>query len=402
MPYYAWNGVTLTGNYQKGTVFSRSEKDLEQYLLKQDIALVGSKQYRVRWWQHSSVPLSLKIHFFRQLATLLASGVFLSQALDSVSQGMKNSLLFQKISVELADKVQQGTSFSVALAGYDGMFDTVIIQMVAVGEQTGTLAATLTTLCHQLEAKRDWQARIRSALVLPIMTFCFFMCCATLLLVCIVPRFITIFEHHKAELPYATKQLIALSAFVSSYHCLIGCVVLCVLLRAVCRYAFYAGGKQITDRYILRIPWLNTLVRTYVVAQAFRALVMLITQGVQVVEALRMVRLTTAHTVLKEQLLYVEYQMRAGVPMSQAMQQLHAPLFDEELIAAVRIGEKSGNAGAMLQPTVDEYAERVKLTFVTSIALLNPILMVAMGLLVAFLIIAVYLPVFSLASSVSW
>lgn len=400
MPYYAWKGVTLTGEFEKGRLFCRSLQELDQQLLKHDIALLQSREFSLHWWQRSPISMNLKVQFFRQLATLITSGVFLSQALDIISEGMSSNIRFQKIITELADKVQQGISFSTALTEYPQVFDTFMVQMAEVGGQTGSLAGALTVLCHQLETKRDWHARIRSALLLPAFTFLFFLSVATLLVVCIIPRFVSLFEMHKAELPYATKKLIALSETMCSYGFVIfiAAVFLCLLL--LYNYTRHGKGKAWVDVYMLRIPYIGSLITSYVIAQAFQALVMLISTGMQLIVAVRTVRLTVTHTVLKEQLLYIEYQIEAGISMSQAMQQLHATMFDQELIAAVRIGEKSGNLAAMLKPAVDGYAEKVKHSFLSMTTLLNPVLMIIMGLLITALIIAVYMPIFGLAQIV--
>lgn len=400
MPYYAWKGVTLTGDFEKGRLFCRSLQELDQQLLKHDVALLQSREFSLHWWQKSSISMHLKLQFFRQLATLITSGVFLSQALDIVSQGMSSNVRFQKIITELADEVQQGISFATALARHPQVFDTFMIQMAEVGGQTGSLASALTVLCHQLDRKRDWHTRIRSALLLPVFTFLFFLSVATLLVVCIIPRFVSLFEIHNAELPYATKKLIALSEVMSSYYFFIGVVLTCLCIGILYRYVQYGKGKAFVDANMLRIPLIGDLIRSYVIAQAFQALVMLISTGMQLIVAVRTVRLTVMHTVLKEQLLYIEHQISAGISMSQAMQQLHATMFDQELIAAMRIGEKSGNLAAMLKPAVDGYTEKVKRSFFSMTTLLNPILMIIMGLLITALIIAVYMPIFGLAQIV--
>lgn len=397
MPYYAWKGVTLTGTLCAGHLFARSEYDLDKQLFECDIALLHSRQKKLLWWHRLPVDSQFKIQFFRQLALLSSSGIFLSEALTLMSRHAHNKPRVQQVMIDLVDKVQQGIPLSVALAAYPHLFDKLMIQMAHVGGDTGTLAAALNALCDDLEMKRDLRARVRSALLLPSFTFLFFMVIATVLVVVVLPRFIPVFSMYGADLPWATKKLLALSDALRGWAMpffVAGCAACLLALRW---YAYTKRGKAVIDRMLVRLPWVGDVIRRSAIATTLRAIAMLMTSGMSLVNALHTVGSTVDNTVLQQQCLYIEQQVIAGAPLSQAMQQIHGGMFDQELIAAVRIGESSAHLSAILTRTSSMYYEQVKQDLIRVTTLLNPCLTIILGLMITALIVAVYLPIFSLS-----
>lgn len=397
MPYYAWKGVTLTGALRSGHLFARSEQDLDRQLFACDIALLASRAKKLRWWHRLPVDSQFKIQFFRQLALLSSSGIFLSEALTLMSRHAHSKPRVQEIMIDLVDNVQQGIPLSVALAAYPHLFDKLMIQMAHVGGDTGTLAAALNALCDDLEMKRDLRTRVRSAVLLPSFTFLFFMGIATVLVVVVLPRFAPVFSMYGADLPWATTKLLALSDALRGWAIpfFIVCSAACIVL--VRWYARSKRGKQMIDGLLLRLPFVGDVMRRSVVASMLRAIAMLMANGMSLVNALHTVGSTVDNTVLQKQCFYIEQQVIAGAPLSQAMQQIDGALFDQELIAAVRIGESSANLPAILTRTSDMYYEQVKNDLIRVTTLLNPCLTIILGLMITALIVAVYLPIFSLS-----
>lgn len=397
MPYYAWKGVTLTGALRTGHLFARSEKDLDKQLFACDVALLGSRAKKLRWWHRLPADSQFKIQFFRQLALLSSSGIFLSEALILMSRHAHSKPRVQQIMIDLVDAVQQGVPLSVALSAYPHLFDKLMIQMAHVGGDTGALAAALNALCDDLEMRRDLRTRVRSAVVLPSFTFLFFMGIATVLVVVVLPRFAPVFSMYGADLPWATKKLLALSDALRGWTMpfFVMCTAACVWL--VRWYARSSKGKQVIDVLLLRLPFVGNVMRRSAVASTLRAIAMLMTNGMSLVNALHTVGSTVDNKVLQKQCLYIEQQVIAGASLSQAMQQIDDGMFDQELIAAVRIGESSAHLSAILTRTSDMYYEQVKNDLIRVTTLLNPCLTIILGLMITALIVAVYLPIFSLS-----
>lgn len=397
MPYYVWKGVTLTGALRTGHLFARSEHDLDKQLFACDIALLKSRAKKLRWWHRLPADSQFKIQFFRQLALLSSSGIFLSEALILMSRHAHSKPRVQEIMIDLVDTVQQGVPLSIALAAYPHLFDKFMIQMAHVGGDTGTLAAALNALCDDLEMKHDLRSRVRSAMLLPSFTFLFFMAVATVLVLVVLPRFAPVFSMYGADLPWATKQLLALSDALRGWTMpfFVMCTAVCVLF--IRWYAYTKRGKEVIDNLFLRLPFVGDAVRRSAVASTLRAIAMLMANGMSLVNALHTVGSTVDNCVLKKQCLYIEQQVIAGASLSQAMQQIDGGMFDQELIAAVRIGESSAHLSAILTRTSDMYYEQVKNDLIRVTTLLNPCLTIILGLMITALIVAVYVPIFSLS-----
>ncbi len=398
MPYYAWKGVTLTGDLRKGSLCARSQEDLEHQLLARDIAVMYSRQKSIPWWHRLQADNQFKIAFFRQLTSLLSSGIFLSEALTLMSQQLQGKPRVQEMIIAIVEHVQQGTPLSIALAAYPQIFDPLTIQMAAVGGDTGSLAQALGALCDDLEMKQDIRSRMRSAALLPGITFLFFITIAAALVLLILPRFTAIFSMHGAEVPWATKQLLLLSDVLRSWVsvAVVATTIVCgVLVRW---YSKSVQGKPIIDRLVMRLPFIGAIMRRYVMGNALRSVSMLVGSGMPLVKALHVVARNSSNSQVRQQFLYVEQQVVAGASMSQAMQQIHESMFDPALIAAIRLAESSADLAPVLARIADIYYAQVKKDLLLVTTLLNPCLTIILGLMITALIMAVYVPIFSMST----
>lgn len=400
MPYYVWKGVTLAGAISKGALCARSPEDLDTQLFKRDIALLQHQEKKIPVWQRATFDESLKIQFFGQLATLLSSGVFLAEALELVSQQMQGKPRLQEIIITISDKVQQGVSFSNALAMYPDLFDPLTIQMARVGGDTGTLGVTLSLLCEDLEMKRDIKSRVRSALLLPVLTLLFFIMVAVFVVAVILPRFSSIFALYGANLPLATQRLLALSEFMRSWQLPLAVGAVAFIVSGVAAYVRTPHGSYWWNRLVVRMPWIGSVANAYRVAPALRSIALLLGRGMPLVTALQTVRMTTTHPLLHEQCSYLEQEVAAGESLSNAVQRMPSSMFGTELSAAARVGEASGNLAPMLMRVATSHYEQVKRELLRATALVQPFLMIVLGLMIMGLIMAIYMPIFSLSQVV--
>src|SRR5579872_1850639 len=169
MPYFNWHGIALSGASKKGKLFARTQNELDAILFKRDIALLDCSLASPSRWLRS-VSISTKIQFFRQLAALLQAGVLLPEALTIVTEQLDNPR-FQEVVYAVANQVHQGKSLGQAMAQYPQLFDSLMIHMVQVGHQAGALAAALDMLSDYLESVVAFQKKIRSAAIMPALTF---------------------------------------------------------------------------------------------------------------------------------------------------------------------------------------------------------------------------------------
>jgi type IV pilus assembly protein PilC len=398
MAYFKWYGVDMAGHDREGKMFARSEQELDELLLRQEVALISCGPVRQSFLKHS-VKLEDKIHFFRQLAALLDAGVMLPDALDILCELLTDIQLRSVIHSVSAD-VHGGIPLSDALTEHTQIFDDLMIRMIRVGQETGKLGAALEHLAAYLDTMNGFAKRLRTAAMLPLITFSFFVLITSIIFLVIVPRFTQIFRSMNKDVPTLTKLVVNVSdALRSGYAILIGSLCILVVLGIV-RYMKSVRGKPIFDAIILRIPWIGSLTKKSAMTCFLHSVSMLLGNGVLLVKALRIAGSEVKNGVVRQQIAELEQAVTAGVALSRAMSTISNTVFEADVIAIARVGEESGNLGLMLKKAAVIYEGKVNrsITFFTTI--FQPLLMIVLGLLITLLIFAVYVPVFNLASVV--
>ncbi len=396
MPYFSWVGVHLNGQRKKGTLFAQSAQELDALLFKQDIALLRSTENGSSWYVSTSVNNAVKIAFFRQLSVLLSAGVLLPQALVIVNAQM-NHRYFQEIIHGLVRDVHHGLSLSQAMEKHPQLFNSLMIQMVYVGQESGTLAASLGLLSDYVHVHQEFQRQLRSAALMPLITLGFFVVIALVIFMVVIPRFAALFASVNHELPYLTKLLIAFSGFMASANVLYVGIVLLAFGAGLTWYSRTARGRRRIDACYVRIPYVHTIIKNSNVVYFLRSIAMLLEAGLPVLTAVHMSRHAFANKALAHSSRYVEQEIEAGSSLSEALALHPQQLFGPEILAMVHIGQESGNLSGMLIHAATEYHQKVKHSLAKLTTLFQPVLMIVLGLLITMLIFAIYLPIFNLA-----
>lgn len=395
MPYYKWSGIDITGSIHKGRLFARSKEELDALLFKQEIALLNCSPVRQIWLQ-KKVSLDLKIQFFKTLAEMLGSGVLVPEALIIVCAQTPHAF-FQEIIASIAQDVQEGSSLSQALAKYPHIFDTMMVNMTSVGEESGRLAACLTLLSDYMQMMEDFKKRLWTSMLVPICTFIFFCIVAVIIFIFVIPHFTQMFDSAKQQLPTSTKIIISMSNFLRSHVALYFFGAVIAGLFIAWRLTKTAAGKLYIDAFMLKLPWIGNIIQEANLGYYLHAIAMLLHGGIQLRPALSIAKQTVNNTVIRKQLDIIEHEVDAGSSLSQAMIYEPDQMFNAEIIAAVRAGEETGRLFSVLSRSAQLYQEKVKrsISFIT--LLINPLLMLILGLLIAFLIFAIYMPIFNLS-----
>jgi len=398
MPYFSWVGVNLKGQCKKGTLFAQSAQELDALLFKQDIALLRSTQRSSRHFT-TSVDTAIKIAFFKQVSVLLSAGVLLPQALTIVNAQM-NHRYFQEIIHLLARDVHHGLSLSQALEKYPHLFNSLMIQMVYVGQESGSLAASLALLSDYLQVQQEFKQQLRSAALMPLITLCFFVGIALIIFMVVIPRFAALFASVNHELPYLTQLLIAFSGFVAGAGMLYVLIACCALGSGIKWYSRTAQGRRRVDEWYMHIPYVRTIIKNSNVVYFLRSMAMLLEAGLPLVTAVHMSRYALTNKALAHESSYLEQEIEAGSSLSEALALHPRHLFGPEIVAMVHIGQESGNLSGMLVHAATEYHHKVRQSLAKVTTLFQPVLMIVLGLLITILIFAIYLPIFNLAQVV--
>ncbi len=328
----------------------------------------------------------------RQLATLLGAGFPLVPALDTLlSQGRSHT--FNRILAQVKDSVVAGSSFAAALARYPGTFSTLFINMVRAGETSGTLEIVLDRLAEIGEKQEELKNRIRSAMTYPLLMLAVGLLVLFFLLTYIVPSITTIFSDMNQVLPAPTRFLIRLSALVQSgwWLMLLAVAGLVVLVRMLGKTA---KGRFLIDRSLLRLPAVGALVRKMAVARFSRTLGSLLENGVVLLAALEIVKNVVGNVLLADAVAAAAREVGKGQGLGNAL--AASRVFPDLPIQMISVGEQSGQLEAMLYKVADVYENEVQATILRMTSLLEPVMILLMGIVVGFIVLAICLPIFEM------
>jgi len=332
---------------------------------------------------------------------LLTSGVLLPDALTVVGEQI-GQRSFQEVASSLIDTVHRGTMLSEALKKYPALFDRLTIQMAKVGQETGSLGVSLGMASDHMEAIQEFRKKVRSAALLPGLTFLFFIGVTLIVFLLVIPRFADMFASVHQELPALTRVLVQISAFLRSWYALIIGFIIGLIALMVRAYAVSCQGRPLVDRIILQLPFIGSIVHQRALVYFLRSFSMLLQGGMPLASAIGIAKDTVENYELRRGFEEVEHDILSGSSLSQAMGLQQDKLFEQDLIAIARVAEESGHLGLIFQKAAIGYQDKVNRSLSFFTLLMQPLLMGFLGLLVMALIFAVYLPIFNLSQVISY
>jgi type IV pilus assembly protein PilC len=332
--------------------------------------------------------------FTRQLATLSATGAPLLQSLRNVAEQTDNPR-FRAIVNNIISAVEGGSSLSEALAMHPEVFRGLYISLVKVGETAGILDKVLRRLSEISTKEIDLRSRLRSALIYPAVLSLVAFAIVNFVLVGVLPKFVAIFEASSAKLPLPTKILLFLSNALRSYWWLLAAGAL-VIFSALRNYYRTEAGRYHIDSVLLRLPLFGPLNLKVMVAGFSRSVAALTQSGIPVLEALAVVENTVSNSVLRRMLRDTRKAISEGQSLTEPFRA--SGLFPPMVIQLINTGERSGKLDEMFNQIADFYEPEIEFTVRNMTSLLEPVMLLAMGLVVSFIALSVLLPIFNLIS----
>lgn len=397
-PTFKWEGLDKRGNKLKGELRGATVESIKAELRKQGInPLHVRKQSKpLLAFGDSIAPKDIML-FTRQLCTMLGSGIAVVQALDMVGHSNRKPKVKELI-LDVKSEVESGTSLSKAFAKHHLYFDDLYCSLVAAGEEAGVLENLLDKIATYLEKAEALKAKVKKALTYPAIVLVFAFVVTAILLIFVIPTFEDLFKGFGAELPALTQYVIELSKVFQEYwYIILGAPVVAVVgfIQARKRSrAFY----QWLDRFVLKLPLLGDLVGTAANARFARTLSTLFNGGVPLVDAMQTVAGATGNYVYEKAVLDMRESVSIGQQLNFSMRQ--SGLFPDMVIQMVAIGEEAGSLGDMLAKVADFYEADVDDKVDALTTMIEPLLMSFLAGVVGTLVIAMYLPIFKLASAV--
>lgn len=335
--------------------------------------------------------------FTRQLATLLSSGVPILQALETLANGSKAPGLKAALDA-IASDVSQGKRFGDAVGQHPKVFDRFYANMVLAGEESGNLDAILNRLAVYIEKSVKIQGKVKGAMAYPVGILSVAMLVVAGLLVFVIPKFKTMFEGSGQELPGMTKLVVAMSeSFIAYWYFIIGGIV--GGIYGLVQYYKSPGGRKTIDAILIELPLTGDLMIKSGVARFTRTLSTLLGSGVGIIEALEIAARTVGNDVLEKAILRSKEAIQEGKSLTVPLaKEKHIPHMVTQMIG---VGEQTGALDAMLGKVADFYEDEVDVAVGALTSMMEPIMMVVLGGIVGFFVIAMYLPIFNMASTVA-
>jgi type IV pilus assembly protein PilC len=337
-------------------------------------------------------PKSLQV-FTRQFATLIEAGVSIVSALVVLEEQTEDKNLAVVID-EVRSDVESGLVLSKALSRHPKVFNRLYVSMVEAGEASGTLDRVLDRVAIQIEKEQQIKRRVKSAMVYPTVVLTFATLVLTGLLMFIVPVFVKIFNQLNGKLPTLTQYTVNASNMLR-HNWYIIFPLLGALVWGVLRGKKSEQGRKVWDRFKLRVPMkIGEVVRKVTMARFSRTLATLVGAGVDIVTALEITGTTAGNWVVEESLNEVRAKVHAGVPIAQPLAE--DPVFPPMVSHMVRIGEETGELEKMLSKIADFYEDEVDTAIAALTSIIEPLMMIGVGIMVGVIVISMYLPMFKM------
>lgn len=332
------------------------------------------------------------LFFVRQLATLLKSGVPLIAAINSIKEQNKNKLMHE-ILEKVNKDIEAGVSLSDSLARNPEAFSEFFVSMVRVGETGGLLEEVLDRLTQLLTQEMEISSRIKSAMAYPVVLVVVALGIVTFILAAIIPKFVTIFETYEAKLPLATVILLTASLIVKKFWYL-PLLTIIASVFSLRRYLRSEKGRHNFDTLLFKIPLFGQLYLKVIIAQFARTLASMIRSGVVLLEALHVTEKTISNITLRRTIQDISSSISKGETLSEPFKR--SGIFPVMVIQMVSVGERTGKLEQMLFDIANFYDQEIDYAIRNLSSVLEPILLLVMGSGVAFIALAVLMPIFNL------
>lgn len=393
---FVWEGTDKRGTKMKGENEARNANLLRAELRRQGITPTVVKPKPKPLFGAAGKPISPKeIAFFsRQMATMMKSGVPIIASLEIIAGGQKN-VRMQKMVEAIRTDIEGGSSLSEAISKFPVQFDELYRGLVIAGEGAGVLEVVLDTIANYKENIEALKGKIKKAMFYPLMTIAVAIIVSAILLVFVVPQFEIVFRDFGAELPAFTKLIVAASDFMVSYWWLM----LGILAGSIFAFIFFKkrspAFQHLLDRMILRVPVIGQIMHNSAIARFSRTLAVTFKAGVPLVEALDTIAGATGNTVYEKAVFRLRDDVAVGYPVNMAMKQTN--LFPHMVVQMTAIGEEAGALDTMLFKVAEYYEQEVNNAVDALASLIEPAIMVFIGILVGGMVVGMYLPIFKLA-----
>lgn len=402
MPVYIWKGKDRQGKRQSGEVEADNPTIARQFVVRKGITISSFKAKPKDLLEYlpflkTRVTERELVVFVRQFATLINAGLPLVQSLE-ILRDQQDNKTFKGILKDVKRDVEGGATFSDAIKKHPKAFDHLFVHMVAAGETGGILDIILNRLASYIEKLAKLKKKVKGALTYPGIVVTIAVAVIAVILIYVIPVFTGLFKDAGVKLPNLTLFVISLSDFMKRYFfwMIVSLILLVFLIRRIRKNP---RGRLIMDRMVLRAPVFGMLIRKVAVARFSRTLGTLLSSGVPILDAMNIVANTAGNAVIEEAIRASRNAIAEGRPVADPLEDTKA--FPPMVTRMIAVGEATGALDSMLEKIADFYDDEVDTTVEALTSLLEPLLMIFLGVTIGGILVAMYMPIFQLADVVS-
>ncbi|MBI4169743.1 MAG: type II secretion system F family protein [Acidobacteria bacterium] len=400
MPTYSWKGKNKMGKMQEGTVAAENKDAVIALLRRQQIMVSAvtekGKELAIPKFGGGVRQKEIAI-FTRQFSVMIDAGLPLVQCLEILGSQQKNRV-FQKVLFQVRQDVESGSTLADSLRKHPKVFSALFCNMIAAGESGGILDTILQRLAAYIEKNVKLVAAVRSAMIYPVAVITIAIGVVVVILWKVIPTFAVLFEGLGATLPLPTRITIAASRFLGRYMPLIvlGLGALGFFLH---RYNKTYKGRRQLDTVLLKMPVLGDLLRKIAVARFCRTLGTLIQSGVPILEGLEITARTAGNSIVEDAIMATRRSIEQGKTIAGPLEE--TGVFPSMVVQMISVGEQTGALDAMLSKIADFYEDEVDEAVENLMALLEPIMILFLGIMIGGIVISMYMPMFSLIGKIN-
>lgn len=406
MPIYIYKARNMDGNVVTGKIDAETQRSVIIKLKQQHLMVIAAEEEKSNIFSRISEILKFKgwvglndlVLFSRQLATLINAGIPIVQCLNVLIDQVDNKN-FKKIIMNVREDIEKGASITMSMGKHPSVFNQLYVSMIKSGESGGVLDEVLERIASYLESVQTLKKKVQTAMAYPGVVGFIAVCIILFLLIFVIPAFKDVFESFGAKLPLPTRILINISDLIKTYIIVVCFIAVCGFFVARFFITKTEKGRLVFDAFILKIPVFGILFRKIAVTRFARTLGTLVRSGVSILEALEIVAKTSGNKIVELAVMGARSSIREGERITDPLRE--CGVFPPMVIQMVSVGEETGALDTMLMKIADYYDREVDAAVSTLASLIEPIMIVILGIIVGGIVICMYLPIFMIATVVS-
>lgn len=404
MPLFLYTAQSATGAMKRAQCEATDQADLQEQLKKEGLQLVSATvvdhraSIKISWLDRlNTVSLVDKIFFTQNLQVMARTGFSIAKALKTLSLQTRNKY-FSKIIEQLRQEVETGKTLATVMHNYPKVFSPVFVNMIEAGEVSGQLETVLDRLTIQMKKDHNLLAKVKGALTYPAFILVAMVGIGITMFIYVVPKITAVFTESGMELPTITRAIITISTFMSKNILLVigapivGVVVFLRLIRT-------RTGRRLYHGFLLRLPIFGNIVKKVNLARFTRTLSSLLKTDIPIVEVFKIISKTLGNVYYQEVMMIIADSVKQGMPIT-AIIEKYPRLFPPVVTQIINVGEQSGTLDTLSEQVAIFYEEDVEETMASLATIIEPIILVVMGVAVAIMAVAIILPMYSLTNAI--